>query len=481
MRKNSGLSLLIFPGLIMVWMLLSLQIKYQEVMLSGTLILMMAAAYWLIKEEDRETQWLVIICAFGFLLKACYVLYTPVSIRQHDVHNFFKDDNGHSAYIRYILDNWHLPDFDPREVFQFYHPPLHHVLAAVWVKVNRTFGLGLEQSYRNIQILTLGYTAIAQVVMLRILETLRFRGKALFIPLMVFCFHPYMIFLAGSVNNDTLAILFTLLIILYSLKWNRDPSWKNIVILALCYGLGMSTKLSVGYLAPATALLFIWKMVSDRQWVKKYLPQWIVFAVIAFPLGLWWYVRNYLQFGVPIGYVPSISSNSKQYLGDRFNVLQRLFTPMKEQLEYLYICFGGNEITPDYNIPLTILKSSVFEEQTLTKYYSGVRYPSVALFIANLGLILTAIAGQIRGLKTLLKEENAFLILMYAVVVLSFLFFCFGYPAVCTMSYRYIVPTMICGVIGLAVLMETRVKGWVVVISAIFCLCSIGQFAVLGL
>ena len=129
------------------------------------------------------------------------------------------------------------------------------------------------------------------ILMYRLLRELSFQGLSLLLPLAVFCLHPYMIFLAGSINNDMLSILFMLLTMLYTLRWSQKPCFKNIVILALSIGLGMSTKLSVAYLAPATALVFLWKLLHTpdhvwqprtaifRFWKDKVLRSWRKFSM----------------------------------------------------------------------------------------------------------------------------------------------------------------------------------------------------------
>ena len=67
--------------------------------------------------------------------------------------------------------------------------------------------------------------------------------------------------------TNKLAILFMLLVMLYTLRWSHKPCMRNIIFLALAIGLGMSSKLSVAYMAPATALVFLWKLLHTRGWI----------------------------------------------------------------------------------------------------------------------------------------------------------------------------------------------------------------------
>lgn len=477
---------LFFAGLA-AWILLAYQ-NTSPVLIAvlGFSILTMAVCWLISKDASNEEKWILLILAAGFLLKLIYVIYTGVGTRQHDVHNFAKDTNGHAGYIKYLYTYGHLPDFDPREQFQFYHPPLHHILAAIWVKFNQILGEPIEQCWKNIQVLTLFYSSACMILMYRILKELDFKGPGLLLSLLVFSFHPYFIFLAGSVNNDTLAILFMMLAILYTIRWSKSPTFRNIVPLALAFGLGMSTKLSVAYLAPATALVFLWKWVRTKE---RLLPQFAVFALICLPLGLWWYIRCYVLFDLPFGYVPALSVQSSQYLGARYSLLDRLFDLSGEQFQNLYISYGHYDLPYlEHNIFIALLKSSVFEEQTLSQYNVQILPASFLLFYSNLVLVGFSLYGMIRGLicrsGRFGSEIRLTLLVSYGVVFLAFISFCLSFPHVCTQSFRYMTPTLFVGIIGLGCVWETGgnwTKRIMTGATILFCFSSLAQFLLLGL
>lgn len=478
-----GLILAVMIG----WFLVAIEIVSPVlVSVAGFSLLTMGLCWILAKDVEQEEKWVILILTAGFLLKLVYVLYTGIGTRQHDVHSFTDSTNGHAGYIRYLYTYGHLPDFDPRQEFQFYHPPLHHILSALWVSLNRLLGASWEQSWKSIQILTLFYSSACMILMYRLLRELSFRGLALLLPLAIFCLHPYMIFLAGSINNDMLSILFMLLTMLYTLRWSQKPCFRNIVILALFIGLGMSTKLSVAYLAPATALVFLWKLLHTPRWTRTLLPQFLVFALICLPLGLWWYIRCYLLFEMPLTYVPALSTESSQYLGDTYSFWSRLFDLSPEQFQYLYISYGENGATYlEHNIFLALLKSSVFEEQTLTRYNDSIYSASFLLFWSNIVLVAYSLYGMIRYMWRSRFSASARITLWvtYGLVFLSFIIFCYSYPHVCTQSYRYMVPTLFVGIVGIALYLE-HARGWPRRIflgaSILFGVSSIAQFILLG-
>lgn len=88
-------------------------------------------------------------------------------------------------------------------------------------------------------------------------------------------FNPSFIIFAGSINNDILSITFMLGAILWTLRWYKTRTMRNIIPIALCIGFGMMTKLSVALVAPAVGLLFLLCFIVNfkKEWlslVKQY-------------------------------------------------------------------------------------------------------------------------------------------------------------------------------------------------------------------
>ena len=99
---------------------------------------------------------------------------------------------------------------------QNYHPPLHYLISAAWLKV-QTLLAGSEFyacAVENIQILTLFYSSAAMLVSRSLFRLLGLKGRGLVAAMAVVAFHPSFIILSGSVNNDMLSVLFSLLSVL---------------------------------------------------------------------------------------------------------------------------------------------------------------------------------------------------------------------------------------------------------------------------
>lgn len=243
-----------------------------------------------------ERNFILILFSAGFILRFAYVLYTPCEVRQHDV-ELFGGGHGHAGYIEYILANWSLPDFDVRTVNQFYHPPLHHFICAVFMKALMLIGVSYRQACESLQMLTLFYSSLCMIICERIFREIRLKGAALFTAFAIIAFHPTFIIFAGSINNDILSVTFVLAAILYTIRWyklqlmpscedNSRRSMAEIIKIALCIGFGMMTKLSAYMVAPAIAIVFLFVLKQNLPRWKEYARMFSAFAVVVFPLGL---------------------------------------------------------------------------------------------------------------------------------------------------------------------------------------------------
>lgn len=415
--------------------------------------------YWRLYTEKYDFQMKsLLIMGIGFMLKLLYVLETSVYVRQHDVGSF-DGDIGHAGYIEYLLQNFHLPDFDVRERWQFCHPPLHHIISAAWVYINeKCFMVDYNQARESIQTLTLFYSMCIVISAYKIFRYFKLEGKSLYLPLAVVAFHPSFIIFSASINNDVLAAAFMMGTIVSVLNWYRNPDMKNIIKTALCLGLGMMTKLTAALAAPPVAAVFIITFIKNmkKDW-KKFLIQFAVFGIICVPLGLWFEIRNFIKWDVPVLYVQEMSKGELQYIGD-INFFSRIsdfslfqFRNVFEQWAYTDDktgeIFGYNE----YNPLIALLKTSVFGEfinsgnsggnEFLIKM-SEILFYSTALIAAGsfiLMIIVLSKKGIIRVTEKILFAS------FYLIMMINYYKLQYDYPFVCTMDFRYITPSVITG------------------------------------
>lgn len=430
------------------------------------------------------------ILFLGFLLRLIYVLYTTIYVRQHDVADFGLGE-GHLSYIEHFFQHNSLPEGDVRESWQFYHPPLHHLLMGLWLRLLCASGLPLEEAAEGLQFLTLYYSCACMLILYRLLRLFKVRGTALIAALAVVAFHPTFLFLSGAVNNDMLSITFLLGAVLNTVSWYRSPTCGNIVKIALCVGLGMMTKLSVWMVAPGIALVFLLVLLRHRQRPLPLIGQMATFGAICVPLGLWWGVRNYVLYKISPAYIPSLTFDNPQYVGDR-GVFTRLFdfSPIQFTSVYEQFTFYGGAYY-EYNPTISLFKTAMFDEVS----YVGIDPLAKSLFWSGVVLAIVAFAAMLVVLihrhASLDGTMKLFFALVYGVIVVSYYLFCFKYPFTCTQNIRYAVPLIALGAFFLGLLLqrlsETTGKPWcravriaVLVGIAVFCLAAAVTYTIIS-
>lgn len=408
---------------------------------------------------SRTDKLLIFIAFVGVVIRVIYICYTAYNVRQHDLISL-NDKEGHVAYILYWYNNYKLPDFDPRDLWQFYQPPLHHIIAAIWVKINVFVGFDFVSAVENIQVLIMIYSFITTFICYKIFKEIGIKERGLVIAFTLVCLHPTMILMSGSINNDMLCLMFEMAAILATIKWYKKSSMKNIIIIALCMGLSMMTKTSGALIAPGVAFIFIYRFIKVViAWkntklenktqvinVIGLIKQFVVFLVIAVTIGMWWSIYTKVRFGMPFGYVPKLSNDLNQYIG-AYPIWARFFDFDMVQLKNVFENWGNPCF--EHNILIAILKTSLFGEYNFSKSVSYIVQPATILFWSNVILtVLSLIAMLYVCFKKINYVSNTIKIffgITYITIMGSYIEFCFQYPHTCTMDFRYIVPTIIIG------------------------------------
>ncbi len=454
--------------------------------------------YMKIKGVLSTRNFIMLMVLMGIVLRFVYILYTTSDVRQQDV-GYWVSEWGHANYIEYWYNNGlKLPDFDVRDIWQYYHPPLHHWIMAALLRVFTFYGMDYLVACQALQILPLLYSSLIMVVCYRLFRFVMLDGTPLIVAMAFVCFHPTLVLMASYFNNDILSVLFMLSAMLWALRWYRAPRFRILLPVALCVGLGMMTKLSAWMVAPAIAALFLYVFIrevvrSERKGrtIGSFLWQFLVFGLICIPPALWWQVRNLLLFDVPLTYVPVIGEDSDQYLGN-LSVWQRFFDFSGQQLTYVFNAFE-NLGAPynDSNIFLGTIKSSLFGEgqQCISTLY----FPQLAV----IGPVLFWIA-----VPTYLMLFSSFFIALFRkrapwdlvtrgffgitfmVMLVSYISFCFAYPYTCTMHIRYIVPLIPLSAMGLGIVLRTtrhRATRYIAyALTGAFCSASAVLFIMIG-
>jgi len=387
----------------------------------------------LVFRKNLPRDGVVITMLGGVFVKACYILYTPVWERQHDVISFGAGE-GHAAYIEYILNYKSLPDFDPRLIWGFFQPPLHHFIAAVWMWINIRLKITERQLQENVQVLTLCYMCILMLAVYYICKELYMKNRGILITMLIVSFHPIFILLSGSINNDALSIMFMAVTLYIAVMWYKKPGFISIILMALSIGLGMATKLSAGMIAPAVGIMMLYKLWMEKdKWIKLIL-QYVAFAVVVFPIGLWWTIRNMIRFNMPVNYIPEVGEQLTH--SDFFS---RVFD-IRMTSVYPELISNGSSYD-EYNVWLAMIKTSLFGESNFGQV-SGLITPFAwVLFISFIVIILLELVAFVRVIfakETSLKMEYRILLGVSAVTILvAYLSFALSYNNFSAQDFRY--------------------------------------------
>ena len=428
-------------------------------------LFLLAVFVALMRVTDTLTarNFIIVMMAAGVILRYVYCLYTGSGDRQHDV-GYFNWTWGHANYIEYWYKNGlKLPEFDVRQIWQYYHPPLHHWLMALFLKLLTLCGMKYEAACQALQFLPFLWSALTMAVAYRIFRFAKIKELPLVIATAIMCFHPTFVLMGGFFNNDMLCVLLMMLSIMFALKWYRKPTLPNIIPIALCVGLGMMTKLNAWMVAPAIAVIFLYVFVKNIKSWLKYVGQFAVFGAISVPLGLWWPIRNLIKFDIPLTYVPYLSETDPQYLGN-MTFFERFFGFGDGQLSFVYQAFTDPNFGASYNEynPTTaLIKTSLFGEGQ--NGISDIHFPQIVTtgpILFWIGVVLAAlcfisfIVMMISKKSGLDGMSRIFFAVLAATLLGSYYYFCFKFPFTCTMNIRYCVPLIPLFAMGLGLLLQ---------------------------
>lgn len=415
----------------------------------------------------------------GILLRFLYILLGSVEDRQYDPGSVDLSQGimtGHMGYIYYLFTNKSLPDFDPREVYQFFHPPLHHILEAIELSICNLFTNNDGILRESLQVLPFVYSVLTLFVLYGICKRMNLKDKALTVVMAIFAFHPSLIWLSGSINNDCLAVLFLVLSIYTTLVWVEEKTYRNILAIALAISLGMVTKLSVSLMAFPIGAVFIYVFV--KEWKENGFPmprfmQYVAFGVVCVPIGLSWAFRCYILFGMPLNYVNELPIDSWQYVGN-YSLMERFFLPnpieLIQSLAHGSLGFGEN-------MWMQLFRTAALGECDLTQASFLEKVVSLLMWaIAGL-LALMAFYYFVRVFFN--KKWNVslpvrgLLILTYVVLFASYVQFCVNYPHQCTMNFRYIIPTIIPPAVALGMWVQQKSEKKHIIVSCVVALYAV--------
>ncbi len=446
-----------------------------------------------------KKKWSVNRILFCIFILSCivhlfYILTAKFFVSQWDMGSLNSGGHGHLGYIEYLFNNFLPLQSDPREKWQYYHPPLHHFTTAMVLKLQSLFGGQIRTTIYNVQFITMLYAMISSVSVYEICRELKLRRLSLILAFSITALSPAFIYVGGYVNNDMMATMFTLLCISCTIKWYNAQRMGTILKTALFFGLGMLTKMSAALIAFPIAVVFLYALIKklrekDMKSFRGLFGQMCAFVGVAAPMSLYWSLRNLLRFGIPIGYIPE-STIEEQFIPE--SVPRRLFDFFSiSQYSNPYMNYKGENGFNEYNPIIALIKTSA-ADQAAAKDTVGY-LPGLAMFWLT---VVIASAAFIMMIYILIRKNTLpfvlklFFSVMYVVYIYSYISFCIKYPYTCTEHIRYTMPLIVEGAlfIGLGVkelkkqkkLYSKIIIRCVTIAAAAFCICSVYTIIKIG-
>lgn len=438
------------------------------------------ALYCIKRGYNKENVIILSLLTLSGIVKADYVIYTPCYVRQHDVIGFGAGF-GQAAFIEYFYEKIRLIDFDPRTLWGFFQPPLHHMISGLWLRLMDFICPNFGWACDNVQLLTLVYSLLIPFVSLAIFRKIGLHNKGLMIAMLFVCAHPTFILLSGSINNDILCILLQLLAMYYFICWNseidKDAERKGILSKELVYimlsalflGLSMMTKLSGILIAPAMGIVMLMRLKNKN--LVKIITEYFLFAVISIPIGIWSPVRNLILFGVPLNFTPEVG---EPLTGN--SLLARIID-IRTRTPFTNLIDSGSTYD-EFNFFLGMLKTSLFGEYT----FADIPFATAAGWVLLLSGVVLSIFILVSAIKMIFNKDvdlylRVFVSTYSLVTMVFYVNLCFSIPNFSSLDFRYIAHLIVLGGIYLGFYVNRIVTR----VLLIFSLASVSLYLLIGI
>lgn len=399
------------------------------------------AAYKYTNKKLTVNTIIFLIILSGIVLRIGYTVYDGWNTgRGYDEGPF--NGYGHLGYIMDYALKWKLPDSNNE---QFYQPPLNYFLTAIMMRIGAL--INHTKNYADVldycEIVPCMASCSALITIQKIFDALRINRKYQTFPLAVAAFFPSYMFMGSRMNNDSLVAMFMILSVFFTIRWYYEQKTEWIIGIALSIGLAMMSKVSgatVAFFTGPVMLIVLYKNFKQKNSLAI-IKQLVLFAVICFPLGLWYPIRNYVLFGQELNYVQRLPITSVVYSGDAPWYVRFFSMPIIRDLRT-----GIHYENQDKSIAMMITKSSVvaaFDFSNVPKFVRN------TLYLLNLFIIITSLVAM---LLVCLKDKQRDLFSRFSMAALwiiifgSFIMFNISYPYICTADVRYIPLTTVTGI-----------------------------------
>ena len=420
---------------------------------------------------DKYKIILILIFLIAILTRIIFINKTDIATFQFDVgiqknhsipidyeelyENFDKDYNE-GRHINYIMQLYTYGSLPGKIIGQFYHPPLHHFIMAMSLKVMDVFSESASFKFESMQFVTLIYSIIILITLYKILEELNLDNKNKILPMLMFACYPLYIYLSGSINNDELVTMFALICLLYLMKWKKKQSIKNTIIVASTIGFGLMTKSSM-YVMIIPAIFVYFKVLAEYVRSNKkpgmLLLELLMFVVIASVLGFWFQIRSYMNGLETLGIIEPY---------DYLSIANKSFVER--------FCFVN---------PFTMSDVNIWNNLMYTSINLGILSLNSVYMTIMIVLLITLIIDVLYYLFKEFQKDEILIVTFFAWWAFYF-FLNIQMPYTCSMHSRYMLVPISIATIVLAKGLENEknkiIKTQCYISTISICLMSLGLF-----
>ena len=382
---------------------------------------------------------------------------------------------------------------------QYYQPKFYHWVIANLMKFNGIFvhlgnaavttngsyGAYTISAYHQLEMtrvfmILLGIACLYAIY--RIYKGLGIQGRKVGIAFLLTVIIPEFWYIQFFMNNDGMALTLALSALALALEFKRTRKTLPLAASAITLGLAMMTKLNSAFVAIPMAVVFLYVFVptfksrkenSNAFWMM--IGQFLLFAVIVFPLGLWTPIVYKVKYDIPFGYVLDLTPTQEakeaygMYIDPNFYSFFRrcVLFPAKDLFLNVYNVrwrtrvngvYVNAENTIDFNCWTAMFKTMMFDEWNGFEkqgVFQAVMLSAglyVEVFLA-LFAFLGAIIYYVRFFMKKLYRTDSFAPVVVTVLGVAFaanyVYFVNKYPVGCSQNVRYVMPLIL--VIELAI------------------------------
>lgn len=416
-------------------------------LIGGGLAVIASLAFGTGMHKDHK-GFLTALLVAGVWIRLCFIVVVPYFAMSNDVGEFKDRYNVfHSGYIQFINFTGGIIENDVRDFVEWYHPPYYHFAASFILDLQKLIMPSRAENWEGIRALTFLCSILTLYFSYAITGFLKMSRCGRKAAVALLSFIPALIMLSGNLNNDSMGLMFTMASVCLILDWKETGRYAVLVMAALSMGLSVGTKLSGAVAAPAVLIVIIavsYQAFREKKVLKGILSP-LIYGTVSLPAGLWFFVRNYVCYGVPLTYILKPTSDY-MYVGD-ISFIRRL---IPEGYAGIDDCFFHNGLygAPEHSIPMALCKTGAFNEAVMRdELYTAL--PGFILFWLFAILMLTLLAAFIYGIVFMVKKDMSVarlsLIVLAVFNIAMYLRMNYMFPYACSMNMRYVLFALICG------------------------------------